>query len=152
MANDQREAEWKLINGLRQKQFHSLEDLTSLTLDAHKAVPAAAHSLHDAICCLSHAHSLESAEFKMVRGAKQVMSIGRAEPGIDDFLEECRTVVDLEEVGWDEHPQFGFVPLIRAQHNRTGVNIGGHFCWLLVPLQLASESDLEPLSFENGER
>jgi hypothetical protein len=146
----QREAEWKAINTLRHNQFHSLEDLEKLQSDARDIVPAAAHFLHDSLCCLSHAHSLESPTFKMLKGAKQLLLKGTAEPGIDDTLEKCRTVVDLGELGWDAHPDYGFVPRMNILHRRPGVEIGGYLFWLRLPLQLASENDLDPARFEPG--
>jgi hypothetical protein len=78
--------------------------------------------------------------------------MGTTKPGIHDALEDCRPVVDLNEVGWDSHPDHGFVPSIHFRHDRTGVDIAGRFCWLQVTLRLASEANLIPADFETGVR
>jgi hypothetical protein len=145
----ERNAEWHRINDLRHKQFHGLADPQNLRSDARDVVPAAVHSLHDAICCLSHAHTLESNEFRLVRGSRRMVSVGTAEPGIEDALEDCRPVVELSDVGWDAHPAYGFVPRFNFLHDRTGVSIKSGFFWLSAPMQLASESDLERATFES---
>jgi hypothetical protein len=146
-----REHEWKVINDLRQKQVHSLEDLEDLYSDARSILPAVAHFLHDAICCLSHEHSLESPEFSLVRGARQMIFKGTAEPAIPDSVEECRPIVELQPLKWTAHPEHGYIPEIRFLHNRPGVSIGGQFFWLSAPLELASEADLEGADFETGD-
>jgi hypothetical protein len=149
-VSTQREAEWKAINALRHKQFHSLEDIEKLRSEARGVVAAAAHYLHDAICCLSHVHDLETQNFKVVKGAKQLVLKGTVEPGIDDALEECRPVLALKEVGWDPHPKHGFVPRVSLVKNRAGAEIGGTFFWVPVSLDVATEADLHPANFERG--
>lgn len=145
-----REREWKLINDLRQKLVHSLEDLEDLYSGARSILPAIAHFLHDAICCLSHEHNLESPEFSLPRGARQVVFEGTAEPAIPDSLEECRLVVAFQELRWAVHREHGYVPELRFLNNRPGVDLGGRFFWLSAPLQLASEADLAPANLETG--
>ena len=78
-----------------------------------------------------------------------MVSVGTAEPGIEDALEDCRPVVELSDVGWDAHPAYGFVPRFNFLHDRTGVSIKSGFFWLSAPMQLASESDLERATFES---
>ena len=109
-STEQREKEWKQINGLRQELFHSLADLEKLSSKCRTVVATAAHYLHDALCCLSHTHDLETATYRLPRGPKQFIMIGAIEPGIQDALEECRPVITLKELGWDSHPKHGFVP------------------------------------------
>jgi len=121
-AGSHRETEWKGINDLRQNQFHSLRDPEDLYADARAVVPAAAHFLHDAICCLSHAHDLEEPTFWLERGAR-ILLRGDSEPAIDDPLEECRPVAGFREVRWTVDREFGYVPEVRFVHNRPGANI-----------------------------
>jgi hypothetical protein len=147
-ASAQREQKWKKINALRHDLFHSLEDFESLRTAARGVVAAAAHYLHDAICCLSHAHSLETPHYVLPKGAKQLLFIGAVEPGIADAIEECRPIVTLKELRWDLHPQHGFVPLANVVHDRAGAEIGGNFFWIAASLDVASESDLHPADFE----
>ena len=150
-AHPEREKEWKAINALRQDQFHSLKDSGDLFAAAHATVPATAHFLHDAICCLSHAHELESPKFRMARGARTIFFIGEAEPGIDDALEECRPIVEIKDITWVPHAEHGYVPSVNLVKNRSGVDIGGDFHWLTGPLQLLAESDLRRAHFETGD-
>jgi hypothetical protein len=144
----QREKEWKQINSLRQDLFHSLVDVDKLRPNARSVVAAAAHYLHDAICCLSHLHSLETPTYRVLKGAKQLVLLGAVEPGISDALEECRPILTLKEVGWDAHPKYGFVPRANLVHDRGSADIGGNFFWVAAPLDVAIESDLEPARFE----
>jgi hypothetical protein len=147
-ASPIRNEEWRRINNLRQKQFHSLEDPEDLYFNARDVLPAAAHFLHDAICCLSHAHALESPKFTLVRGPRLIAFVGTAMPGIQDALEQCRPIIDLNEVRWDAHAKYGFVPQIGFRHNRPGVKIGGRFCWLQGSLRFATEANLVPATLE----
>ena len=61
----ERRKEWRKINTLRQNLFHSLRDIDRLEDNAQAVLPAAMHYLHDAICCMSHSHHLESLKFEM---------------------------------------------------------------------------------------
>jgi len=148
-ATAERKAEWNRINEFRHKQFHSLVDPETLYSAARQVLPAAAHFLHDAICCLSHAHALESPEFRLLRGTRPIVFMGTAKPGILDGFEECRPIVDLNDVGWDAHPDYGFVPRIGFRHDRPGVDIGGRCYWLEGSLRLASEANLTQASVES---
>ena len=147
-STEQREKEWKQINGLRQELFHSLADLEKLSSKCRTVVATAAHYLHDALCCLSHTHDLETATYRLPRGPKQFIMIGAIEPGIQDALEECRPVITLKELGWDLHPKHGFVPRANLVHDRRNADIGGDFFWLTAPLDVATESDLRPAKYE----
>ena len=147
-STEQREKEWKQINGLRQDLFHSLADIEKLSSKSRTVVAAAAHYLHDALCCLSHAHDLEAATYRLPRSAKHVIMMGTIEPGIQDALEECRPVITLKELGWDRHPKHGFVPRANLVHDRSNADIGGEFFWLTAPLDVATESDLRTAAYE----
>jgi hypothetical protein len=147
-SSAQREKEWKQINDLRQDIFHSLEDIGKVRAKSYEVLVAPAHHLHDAICCLSHAHDLESPEYRLRRGAKQMLLLGIAQPGIQDTLEECRPILTLKDLQWEPHAEHGFVPLANIVHNRNGTDIGGKWFWLTKPLDLATEDDLEPANIE----
>jgi hypothetical protein len=148
-SSAEREKEWKQINKLRQDIFHSLDDIAKIRAKSYDVLVAAAHHLHDAICCLSHTHDLESQTFRMRRGATQLLLKGTAEPGIQDTLEECRPILTLKEKGWDPHPEHGFVPLFNIVHDGKRGDIGGNWFWLRKPLDLASEADLDPANCES---
>jgi hypothetical protein len=75
-SSAEREKEWKQINKLRQDIFHSLEDVGKIRAKSYDVLVAAARHLHDAICCLSHTHDLESQTYRMRRGAQQLLSQG----------------------------------------------------------------------------
>ena len=145
-----REQEWKVVNDLRQQLFHSLEDLQVLSSNARCALPAVAHFLHDAICCLSHAHALEASMFEMQRSGKRVVFLGTSKPGIDDSIEECRLLVDSPNVVWRSHAEHQWVPEVHFVKSRSGLDISGSISWLPVPLEHGSEADLEPLKIETG--
>lgn len=148
-ANEQRESEWKKMNKLRHGLFHSLEDLDKLRTVARSVVAAAAHHLHDAICCLSHAHDLESPDYRVIKGAKQLVLKGIVEPGIQGPLEDSLPVLTVKEFGWDAHPEYGLVPRVNVVPNYGSAEIGGNFFWVPDPLDLASEADLIPARFES---
>lgn len=145
----EREKEWKQINALRQDLFHSLADNYKIRSKSYNVLVSAAHYLHNAICCLSHTHDLESPTYRMRRGAKHVLLKGAAQPGIQDMLEECRPILTLKETGWDPHPQHGFVPRFNIVHDRENTDIGGYWYWLRKPLDLATEADLDRANFES---
>ena len=145
-----REHEWKAVNDLRNDLFHSLQDLHVLSSNARDALPAVAHFLHDAICCLSHAHDLEAPTFELRRGGRRVVFVGTSKPGIDDSIEECRLLVDSQKVVWRCHAEHQWVPEVRFVNSRSALNISGRVSWLPVSLESGSEADLEPLRFETG--
>ena len=149
-GKEAREHEWKAVNDLRNKLFHSLQDLRVLSSNARDALPAVAHFLHDAICCLSHAHALEAPKFELRRGGRRVVFVGTSKPGIDDSIGECRLLVDSPKVVWRCHAEHQWVPEVRFVTSRSALDISGSVSWLPVPLESGSEADLEPLSIETG--
>ena len=144
------EHEWKAVKDLRHKLFHSLEDLYELSSKARDALPAVAHFLHDAICCLSHAHILEAPTFELQRGGRRVLFVGTSKPGIDDSIEECRLLMDSPKVVWRSHAEHQWVPEVRFVNSRSALDISGSVSWLPVPLESGSEADLEALRIETG--
>ena len=147
-APSERRQEWKEINNLRQELFHSLKDSTKLEQEARRVGPAAMHHLHDAICCLSHAHSLESNNFKLVRGIRRILLLGRFRSSDLGLLDQWRPLLDVEDGYWVNHPQYGFIPEFRI--NNPGIkDLEAVFFWLNAPLKSATEDNLIPANFEN---
>ena len=142
--------DWKDISKLRHNLFHSLEDWRELSSRARHALPAVAHYLHDAICCVSHAHDLEVPTYQIPRIGTRLVMIGDAEPGIDDSIEECRLVLESPEVGWDRHPEHQWLPKVDFRKCRPSVEIGVDFYWLPVTLKCESETCLEEARIEAG--
>jgi hypothetical protein len=146
-ATAKRKQEWRKINDLRQELFHSLEDITKLEEKAPKVVAAVMHCLHDAICCLSHSHDLESQTFKLIRGMRQIVFIGRFYSVGLSPLEECYPLLEVADSYWVTHPQHGFVPEFHIVN--PGIkNLQGVFYWLNVPLGKASKENLMPANWE----
>jgi hypothetical protein len=144
----EKKREWKEINDLRHKIFHSLQDNKKLELKVRSVLPAAMHHLHDAVCCLSHSHDLESPTFKLVRGMNRLIFIGKFEAVELEPLEECRPLLDSEHGYWVPHPQFGFVPRFKIQTPELD-DLGGIFCWLNGSLRNATKENLIPANFED---
>ncbi len=150
-ASPERKSEWKKINGLRQDLFHSLADDVKLEAEVRRALPATMHYLHDAVCCLSHAHSLEKPTFKLIRGTRQIVLLGRFSAATLDPLEQWEPLLDVKDGHWVRHPQHGFIPEFRI--NNPGIkNLKATFFWLDAPLGSASERKLVPANWEAGGR
>lgn len=147
-APSERRQEWKEINNLRQDLFHSLKDTTELEKEARSVSPAAMHYLHDAVCCLSHAHSLESQSFKLARGVHQILLFGRFRSFGFGPLDQWHPLLDVEDFNWVNHPRYGFVPEFRI--NNPGIkDLEGVFFWVDAPLKSATEDNLTPANFED---
>lgn len=144
----ERKQEWKSINELRHELFHSLADTTQLERKAQSVAPAAMHCLHDAICCLSHAHDLESGIFKLVIGTRPMLMIGRFSSDGLGPLEQCRPLLEVDEACWADHPQHGLVPEFRISNPRVK-NLEAVVFWLDVPLEIASEENLVRANWES---
>jgi hypothetical protein len=150
MASNERNKEWKEINRLRHELFHSLEDSNKLEEEAHRVAPAVMHYLHDAICCLSHAHKLESSCFKLVRGTRQIVLVGRFRSDGLGSSEPWRPLLEIENGYWVKHHQHGFVPEFRITN--TGIkDLEAAFFWLEKPLGSASQNDLIPANWEHNQ-
>ena len=149
-GKEARDREWKVVNELRHDLFHSREDLQALSSRALDALPAVAHFLHDAICCVSHAHDLEAPTYQVPRNGGRLVWVGNSEPGFDDSIEECRPVVESPQVVWIRHPEHQWLPEVRFVNSRSALDISGQFYRLPVPLECESEACLERLSIEVG--
>jgi hypothetical protein len=147
VASPEREEEWKRINKLRQDLFHSLADSEKALGNLKALLPAAMHYLHDAICCLSHAHELESAEFRLARPAPQMVFFGRFRADEIPPLNDWGFVVKAKIDEWHDHPPYGFVPRCQITVDRFTDIEAGPF-WLPNPIAIASEDDLQQLGAE----
>jgi hypothetical protein len=145
-ASGQRTAEWKEINDLRNQLFHGLEDAKELEHRVQAILPAVMHNLHDAICCLSHTHELESRKFMLVRTARRPVLMGTFSAGLGP-LESWMPLLGTKEPRWVEHEHFGFVP--EVSFNNPGIPDLQVAPFLLEgPLSSSSEANLIPLNFE----
>ena len=149
-GKEARDREWKVVNGLRHDLFHSRHDLQALSSRALHALPAVAHFLHDAICCVSHAHDLEAPTYQLPHNRSRLVLVGNSEPGIDDTIEECRLVVDSLKVAWIRHPVHQWWPVVHFVNSRSALDITAELFRLVVPLERESEAFLEGLSIEPG--
>lgn len=147
----EKKKEWKKINDFRHSIFHSLKDNKKLEQKVRDLLPAAMHYLHDAICCLSHEHDLESDSFKLARGMRRLVFIGSFEASNLEPLEKCQTLLDAEKGYWVPHPQHGFVPEFKI-YNSSLENLRGYFFWLDATLTNATKENLKPASFENNKQ
>lgn len=146
-ATSERERDWKTINKLRQDIFHSLEDNTKLEKEAGNTLTAGMHYLHDAICCLSHAHELENPKFLLVRGTRQILFIGDFNYTALEQLEEWHPVIEIDSSHWVSDKKHGLVPRCKFT-NHGAKNLGGVFYWLNEPLESASMKDLVPANWK----
>ena len=92
-ATEQRRAEWKEMNRLRTDLVHGLEDPDSLETRAMAALVPTMHYLRDAICCQSHAHALEDPLYKLVRGMREIVVVGRFTGEVGQPLEAAEPVL-----------------------------------------------------------
>ncbi len=147
MATPERKEEWKNINEIRHKMFHSIEDSNELEEEVHRFLPAAMHHLHDAICCLSHAHNLESSLFKLIGGARQIVLVGQfCSDGIGS-LEQWRPFIEDKGCYWIEHPKHGLIPEFNIKNSGLK-DLEAAIFWLNIPFGTASEKDLIPTHSE----
>jgi hypothetical protein len=147
-ASVQRKKEWKELSGLRQDLFHGLVDASVLESRAQAMLPAGMHYLHDAICCESHAHDLESPGFRLARRAHQLIMIGHF--AADDLgpLESWAPLLGTQEMKWVPHDRYRFVPEFCVDN--PGIrDLRARFFWLKEPLSRASEADLEAAEWES---
>jgi hypothetical protein len=149
-SSPERRQEWKRINDLRHNLFHSLDDSNNLEQEANDIGPASIHYLHDAICCLSHAHDLESQGFKVVRKMRRPVLMARVTDSEIGPLKEWKPLMQVRYFRWVSDPCHGYVPEIGINNESHG-NVEGAFFWIDGPLSEASEDKLEPMKVEAGD-
>jgi hypothetical protein len=148
-AIPEKKKEWKDINNFRHDIFHSLEDVRKLELKAPTVLTAAMHHLHDAVCCLSHSHGLESDTFKLVRGMARIVFIGTFRSAKLEPIEDCQALLKVDRGYWVLHPQYRFVPRFKIE--KSELDLGGIFCWLKGSLRDVKSDDLVPANFEDNQ-
>ena len=151
MATTERKREWKSINDLRHDLFHSLKDNDRLEQEARDILPVAMHALHDALCCLSHAHSLESSTFRLARGMRRLVLVGQFKSAELGRVDEWQPLLDSEHGHWVEHPEHGFVPRFRIRNPRFQ-DLEGVFFWVDAPLRSATKDNLLLANWENSQK
>lgn len=112
-------------------------------------LPAALHHLHDAVCCLSHSHDLESDTFKVMKGMNRLIFIGEFKASELEPLENCRPMLGTEDGYWVPHSQFGFFPRFKVQAPELD-GFQGIFCWLNQSLRNAKKDNLVPAIFKDN--
>jgi hypothetical protein len=81
----------------------------------------AMHTLHDAICCQSHVHDLESRGFRLARGTRQVVAIGDFTAAERGPLEKWMPLRGVREMQWAQHAQHHLVPEFRIENSISGL-------------------------------
>ena len=142
--------EWKEINDFRHDIFHSLQDSEKLESKAPNVLTAAMHHLHDAICCLSHSHDLESNMFELVRGMARIVFIGSFRAANLDPIESCQKLLKAKPGFWVPHPQYHFVPRFKIESPALD-DFEGVFCWLKGSLRNVTSDNLVPANFEEAQ-
>jgi hypothetical protein len=148
MATPERRQEWQEINRFRQRLFHSLEDIADLEQFAPRVLPPALHHLHNAICCLSHAHNLESPDFS-IKGMRRIVLKGNFRSSGLGPLDQWRPL-HVYDGYWVRHQQYGFVPRFHIVNPPGLEDLEAAFFWLNPPIENASEDDLIPASWESA--
>ncbi|GEM_PF-4479964 len=105
-----RKADWKLINSLRNDLMHGLADPEKLADRPHKALLAAMHYLHASICVASHAADLSTGRYQLARGGPVYLVGGNYKTTSWPALHEWGTAIEITDVTWVPHKQYGFVP------------------------------------------
>jgi len=147
-ATELRRKEWSKINKLRHKLVHSLDDTYKLEGKAGELLPVIMHYLHDAICCLSHSHDLESDKFKISRFTYQPLFVGRYKAENLGSLEQWGPLLDISAVSWVKHRQYGLVPEYTVQNKGLKeLELGVY--WLRKRFKTATENDLSQAPVEH---
>ena len=146
----EKKEEWKEINDFRHGIFHSLQDSEKLEPKAPYVLPAVMHHLHDAVCCLSHSHDLESNTFELVRGMARLVFIGAFRAAKLEPIVDCKPLLKVEPGYWVPHPQYHFVPRFKIESPALD-DFGGVFCWLKGSLRNVTSDNLVLTNFEENQ-
>ena len=148
---DERRKEWEEINRLRHELFHCLKDGQESAQKIQRILPAAMHGLHDALCCLSHSHRLESPTFKLYRGMPRLVFVGqfRGPLSLDHWRNANSCLRHNLAIGWT----ILSTDLCRGSdsHAAPGPKIREVFFFRLdAPLASATKEDLVPSNWEEA--
>ncbi len=146
-AEEDRKADWKLINSLRNDLMHGLADTEKLADRPHRALLAAMHYLHAAICVASHAADLVTALYKLARGGQVYLIAGNYKTMSWPALHKWGTAIETTDFTWVPHKEYGFVPQMKFKNEglkdlQIGVAVLGE------PFSFATMHSIQTTKFE----
>jgi hypothetical protein len=149
-ADEDRKADWTLINRLRNDVMHGLEDEGDLSDRPMRALAAAMHYLHHAICLCSHTPDLNADEYKLARGGAQFVMVGRYTARGWPRLQDWKQVVETKSpmFRWVPHPEYGLVPELEFRNEGVQdleVGVGR----LEMPLSVATMHNIVRVDIEH---
>jgi hypothetical protein len=146
-ADEDRKADWKLINTLRNDLMHGLIDPEKLADRPHRALLAAMHYLHASICVLSHASDLTGERYLLARGGSFYLFWGTYKALSWPALHEWGPVIEVADFAWVPHKQYGFVPQVDFKNDGLqDLQMG--FATLGEPLSFASMNSIRAVRSE----
>lgn len=134
-ADEKRNADWKLVNKLRNDLMHGLVDEAALKQRPHDALIASMHYLHNAISICSHAPQLASEKYRLARGGIRYVLVGSYTVSSWPELTQWTEVMETSSFRWVPHATYGHVPEMNIH------NIG------LKDLQIWFGKPVNPISF-----
>ena len=146
-AEPDRAKDWKLINKLRTDLVHGLTDQDALEDRPHRALLAAMHHLHAAICLTSHAKELVTDKFLLARGGPTYVIWGAYTGASWGPLHEWGQALEFSEFSWVAHEQYGHVPQISFK-NEGIKNLQLGVAQLRDPLAFATMDSITPVRTE----
>jgi hypothetical protein len=142
-ADEQRKADWKAMNSLRNEVTHGLIDDTALGRRPHDALLPSMHYLHDAISICSHAISEPTERFRLARGATQYLLLGRYTAVDWGPLAEWGEIIETSAFEWVHDEVHGLVPEISIR-NRGLKDLQAGPGRLTQPLSFATMAGILP--------
>jgi len=146
-ADDDRAADWRLINRLRNDLMHGLVDPEKLGDRPAAAMIATMAYLHNAICLQSHAAGRVTDKYHLARGGKIYLICGTYKEPTWPNLHQWGMVLEMKDFTWVPHEQIGFVPQLQFKNNGLK-DAEGFVAVLDAPFSTATN---ESLSFPNVE-
>lgn len=146
-ADEQRKADWKLVNKLRNDLMHGLVDEVALKRRPHDALIASMHHLHNAISICSHAPQLACEKYQLARGGPQFVLAGSYTVSSWPELTQWTEVVETSSFQWVPHTTYGHVPEINI-HNSGLDDLKIGFGKLANPISFATLKDLQATRVE----
>lgn len=145
-----RKADWKIINSLRNDLMHGLIDPEELKDRPHRALIAAMHHLHAAICTCSHATDLVSSNYILARGGPTYVVVGAYETGSWPDLAEWSLALRSNEFSWVPHAEHHFVPQL-SFYNDGRKDLEAGVGRLGMPLSIATMDSIARVPIERDE-
>jgi hypothetical protein len=147
-ADEEHKKDWKKINSLRNDLTHGLVDENKLKERPSKALIAAMHYLHDAICTCSHSPELLSEMYVLARGILDFIIEGRYTEPSWPALEDWTRILNTSSFKWVRHPDHNLVPEMSFQFKglkELGIVPGR----LRKPFSVATMDDIEAQNYEH---